>query len=404
MTPNPGYRGVLRVPGMPAIFLAHTVSMLGTVAAQVALSILVFERTGSPLLSALVLVCSFLPYALGGILLSSIADRFPARRVLVGCDLLSGLWIGVMLIPGLPVAALLGLLLATGIIAPVFAGARAASLAQLLPGDLFPIGRSLLRAISQVTVLTGFALGAVAVAAIGPTRLLALDVVSFVASAVLIGVGTPYTPAGERRRNTVRDSWDGLRYLFTTKRLRRLILLTWVAPAFSSVPDGLAVAYTAQAGTVAAAAGALFTGYATGTVLGEFVAARFPPSTRRRLVVPLLLMTQLPAIAFFFTPSIPVAAVLLAVSGAGYAFNQGVDPLILQAVDPSYRGRLFTVQTSGLMAIQGVSIALAGVVGTFLAPNLTIAAAGILGTATTLLIARQALERTTRGAVTSRPG
>lgn len=43
------------------------------------------------------------------------------------------------------------------------------------------------------------------------------------------------------------------------------------------------------------------------------------------------------------------------------------------------------------MAIQGVSIALAGVVGSFLAPNLTIAAAGILGTTTTLLIARQAL-------------
>jgi hypothetical protein len=43
------------------------------------------------------------------------------------------------------------------------------------------------------------------------------------------------------------------------------------------------------------------------------------------------------------------------------------------------------------MAIQGVSIALAGVVGSFLAPNLTIAAAGILGTATTVLIARQAL-------------
>lgn len=104
------------------------------------------------------------------------------------------------------------------------------------------------------------------------------------------------------------------------------------------------------------------------------------------------------------TPNVPIAAVLLAIAGAGYAFNQGIDPLILQAVDPSYRGRLFTVQTSGLMAIQGVSIALAGVVGTFLAPNLTIAAAGVLGTAATLLIARQALDRTTKGAVTSRPG
>jgi MFS family permease len=381
---------------MRNVSLAHAVSMLGTVAAQVALSILVFERTGSPLLSALVLACSFLPYALGGVLLSSLADRFPARRVLVVCDLLSAACIAVMLIPGVPVGALLGLLVLTGIIAPIFAGARAAGLAQLLPPDLFPIGRSLLRAISQVTVLTGFALGAVAVAAIGPTWLLGLDVVSFVGSAVLIGVGTPYTPAGDRSRNAISDSWNGLRYLFTTSRLRNLIMLTWVAPAFSSVPDGLAVAYTAHVGTVAAAAGALFTGYSAGTVLGELVAARFTPSTRRRLVVPLLLATQLPAIAFFTEPAIPIAAVLLAISGAGYAFNQGVDPLILAEVDPAYRGRLFTVQTSGLMAIQGVSIALAGVVGTFLAPNLTIATAGILGTAITLLLARQALTKEPR--------
>jgi len=112
---------------------------------------------------------------------------------------------------------------------------------------------------------------------------------------------------------------------------------------------------------------------------------------RRRLVVPFLLVTQLPAIAFLTVPPIPVAALLLAISGTGYAFNQGVDPLILQHTDPSYRGRLFTVQTSGLMAIQGVSIALGGVVGSFLAPSLTIALAGVLGTTITLLIARQAL-------------
>ncbi|WP_238156954.1 MFS transporter [Kribbella sp. VKM Ac-2571] len=385
------YRAVLSLPGLPAVYAAHTVSMLGTVAAQVALSILIFERTGSPLLSALVLACSFLPYAVSGVLFSSIADRFPARRVLVACDVVSAAAIGLMLIPGMPVGGLLGLLLVTGIVAPIFAGARAASLAQLLPADLFPVGRSLLRAISQVAVLTGFALGGIAVAMVGANWLLALDAVSFVASAVLIATGTPYTPPGERTSNTVRDSWSGLQLLFANAKLRNLILLTWVAPAFSSVPDGLAVAYTAQVGVAAAAAGALFTGYAVGSVLGELVVARFTPSARRRLVVPFLLTSQLPAIAFLTAPPIPVAAVLLAISGTGYAFNQGIDPLILQHAEPSYRGRLFTVQTSGLMAIQGVSIALGGVVGSFVAPNLTMAAAGILGTTITLLIARQAL-------------
>ncbi|MFI5731399.1 MFS transporter [Kribbella sp. NPDC051587] len=385
------YRRVLGIPGLRNVFVAHAVSMLGTIAAQVALSILIFERTGSPLLSALVLACSFLPYALGGILLSSVADRFPARRVLVVCDVLSAVCIGLMLIPGLPVGALLGLLLATGVIAPIFAGARAASLAHLLPVELFPVGRSLLRAISQLTVLTGFALGAAAVAAVGAPWLLAVDVLTFLVSALLIGLGTPYSPAGERSRSTVRDSWTGLRHLFTHPRLRPLILLTWVTPAFSSVPDGLAVAYSAQTGAAPAAAGALFTGYAAGTVLGELVVARFTPSTRRRLVVPLLLATQVPAIAFLATPSVPVAAVLLAVAGSGFAFNQAIDPMILDAADPAYRGRLFTVQTSGLMAIQGVSIALAGVVGTLIRPSLTIALGGVLGTAVVLGIARQAL-------------
>ncbi|WP_344221012.1 MFS transporter [Kribbella sancticallisti] len=388
-----GYRSVLRVPGLRAVFIAHAVSMIGTVAAQVALSILVFERTGSPLLSALVLVCSFLPYAVGGIALSSISDRFPARRVLVCCDLISAACIALMLIPGLGVGALLGLLLLTGIVAPIFAGARAASLAQLLDAELFPIGRSLLRAIGQVTVLTGFALGAVAVAAIGPAWLLSLDVATFLASAALIGFGTPYTPATGTTGSTVRESISGLKYLLGNVRLRRLILLSWVVPAFSSMPDGLAVAYTTETGAAATAAGALFTGYSVGTVLGEIAAARLKPSTRRRLVIPLILLSQLPAIAFVATPGIAVAAVLLAISGSGYAFNQGIDPLILGAADPAYRGRLFTVQTSGLMAIQGVSIALAGALGTFIRPGLTITLAGVVGTVVTLVLARRALTR-----------
>jgi hypothetical protein len=315
--------------------------------------------------------------------------------VLVCCDLISATTIAAMLIPGMPVAGLLGLLLVTGSVAPIFAGARAASLAHLLDADLFPTGRSLLRAISQLTLLAGFALGAIAVAAIGPTWLLGLDAASFAASAALIGLGTPSTPrTAAPTRSTVRESLAGLGYIFGNTRLRRLILLSWVVPAFSSMPDGLAVAYTAQTGVAASLAGALFTGYAAGSIFGELVATRLAPTTRRRLVIPLILLTQLPAIAFVTEPSIPLAAILLAISGSGYAFNQGIDPLILAAADPAYRGRLFTVQTSGLMAIQGIGIALAGLLGTLVRPNLAICLGGVVGTAATMLLARRALPAT----------
>ncbi|MFI8993301.1 MFS transporter [Streptomyces sp. NPDC053542] len=387
-----GMGAVLRVPGMPAVFAAHAVSMAGTLAAEVALSILIFQRTSSAFLSALVLVCSFLPYAVGGTVLSSLADRFPPRRVLVCCDLLSAACIAAMLVPGLPVLALLGLLLVTGVIAPLFQGARAASLTHLLDADLFPVGRSLLRTISQTAVVSGFALGSVLVAAVGPLWLLAGDAASFLLSAALIGWGTRATPAadpdGERTvRSVVRASADGLRHLRDNPPLRRLILLTWAVPGFAAVGDGLAVAYTAQAGAPVTAAGVLFTGYAAGTVLGELMVARFRPETRGSLVLPLVLLSQLPLALFAFGPPLPLAAALLLLSGAGFACNQGIDLLILRTSEPAMRGRLFTVQTSGLMTVQGVVIAASGALGSHARPGLVIAAFGVAGAATVLWLA-----------------
>ncbi|MFF0812411.1 MFS transporter [Streptomyces albogriseolus] len=390
-TPAPGYRAVLRAPGMRAVFAAHAVSMAGKLAAEVALSILVHQRTGSPLLSSLVLVCAFAPHAVGGTALSALADRFPPRRVLAGCDLLAAGCVAAMLLPGLPVAALLLLLLGTGLVAPVAQGARAAILTQLLDDGLFPVGRSLLRTISQTAVVTGFALGGVLVAAVGPYRTLAADALSLLVSAALAGLCTPATPAlaPDGRRSpagVLADSADGLRRLFADRTVRRLVLLTWAVPGFSAVGDGLAVAYTAQAGAPATAAGALFTGYAAGTVLGETAVARLAPARRRRLVVPLLVCSQAPLAVFLLGPPVPAAVALLALSGAGFACNQGIDPLILAATEPACRGRLFTVQTSGMMTVQGAAIALSGAAGTVVAPGLVIGASGVAGTAVVVIL------------------
>ncbi|MEV5169467.1 hypothetical protein AB0K66_33245 [Streptomyces werraensis] len=151
-------------------------------------------------------------------------------------------------------------------------------------------------------------------------------------------------------------------------------------PGFSAVGDGPAVAYTAQAGAPATAAGALFTGYAAGTVLGETAVARLSPARRRRLVVPLPVCSQAPPAAFLLGPPVPAAVALLALSGAGFACNQGIDPLILAATEPAYRGRLFTVQTSGMTTAQGVATALSGAAGTVAAPGLVIGVSGVVGT------------------------
>ena len=116
------YLDVLGQSEFRALFLANIVSMLGNVVAEVALTVLVYEQTRSPALAASVMALSFLPYLLGGALLGAAADRLPARGALVTGDVLSAVLVGAMVIPGMPVAALLGLVFANGLLAPVYQG------------------------------------------------------------------------------------------------------------------------------------------------------------------------------------------------------------------------------------------------------------------------------------------
>ena len=140
------YGALFGVGEFRSLFAAHVVSMLGTVAAEVALTVLVYERTGSTVLSAATFTVAFLPYLVGGALLSGLAERLPVRRTLVLCDLADACLFAVMALPGLPVAVLLALSFTAGLASPVFAGARAALLPEVLgTGANYVLGRATVR-------------------------------------------------------------------------------------------------------------------------------------------------------------------------------------------------------------------------------------------------------------------
>jgi len=394
-----GYRAVLAVPEMRAVLSAHLVSMVGTVVAQLSLSVLVFQRTGSPLLSALTLALSFLPQLLSGTLLSGVADRYPARRILVACDLLAAAVSGLLAVPGMPVAALLGLVAVTGLVRPVFSGTRAASLADLLPGPLFVLGRSWLRLIAQTSMVLGFAAGGLLLSVVTPRVLLLADAGSFLLSALLLRIGTRLRPARPRAagESVLADAAAGLREVRAAGPLRRLLLLSWLVPGFSVAGEALATPYAASVGAGGHGAGALFAAAAAGTVLGELVAARLPVRLRVRLVLPTAALALAPLLGFLATPPLPVAAGLLALAGTGLAYGLGLDALLLAATPEAARGRVLTLQSAGLMVSQGLGFAAAGALGTVLAPGTAVAVAaavglvGLLSTARALLTSRDRL-------------
>ncbi|MBL0781485.1 hypothetical protein G6541_32100, partial [Streptomyces albidoflavus] len=127
------YRTVLAVPEFRALLLAQTLATCGTVVVQTTLSVLVYARTGSALLASLAFALGFTPYLFGATLLSAVADRCPARDVLVVCQALSCAVAAAMALPGLPVPVLLALVLVLGVAAPVFQGARAAACPTCCP-------------------------------------------------------------------------------------------------------------------------------------------------------------------------------------------------------------------------------------------------------------------------------
>ncbi|WP_420035592.1 MFS transporter [Streptomyces sp. cg28] len=380
--PAGGYLRLFRVPEFRAVFLAHAASLFGVVVAEISLSVLVYRLSGSPLLSALTFAVGFLPYAVGGTLLAGIADRWAPRRVLVGCDLLCAACAALMALPVTPVAALLALRCIVALVSPVFNGTRMATLTDVLgDGDLFVLGRSLLRIVSQSSVLGGLALGGVLLTVVSPRGALVITVATFLCSAALLRFGTRRRPARPAGRDALlRSSLSGVRSLFADRRIRTLLLLLWTPPMFAVVPEVLAAAYADEIGVGTAAVGLLMCAMAVGTVSGELAAGSLlTPAARSRIALPLVCVTLLPLIGYAAGPGLVPTLLILLLAGAGFAYTLGVDRWFVDAVPEELRGRAMTLHSAGLMTVQGVGAALGGAAAEELGAGPTVAGAGVLG-------------------------
>lgn len=392
MTSGQGYRAVFRVREFRFVFAAHVFSLLGGVVSHVALPVLVYEQTASPLMSALTFGLGFMPQALGGALLAPVAERRRARPVLIGCDLVCAASVAAMTVPGTPLVVLLALRAVTAFVQPLFGGVRAAGLGEFLKGDAFVLGRSLIRISAQGAQIAGFAATGLVLLVLSPRGALLLTVAGFLVSAALLRIGTADRPAAVRtasvrgRRAAVRGAAPaaerrGTRALFADRRIRALLALNWLPPAFVVVPEGLAAPYSAEIGAGPAGVGLLLAAMPVGGVVAELaVGALLKPSARERLVLPLACCLLLPFLLFAWRPGLPLAPAALLLAGTGVAYTLGLDRWFFDAVPEELRARAMTVLTAGLMSVQGLGMAAGGVAAEFVPPHLAIVAAGAVGT------------------------
>lgn len=380
------YRALFADSEFRSLWLAQAISLTGDQLARVALASMVYKDTGSPFVTALVYALTYLPWLIGGPLLSGLADRYPRRMVMVTCQLISAALVGLMAIPGVPLVVLASLLFVVILVESPFLAARASLLVDVLPDDRYILASAINQLTVQGSQVIGFALGGALVLLLEPSGALLLDAVSFLVAAALVRFRVSNRPvAGDSAE--LGGSWErmrtGARVVFGDPRLRGLVLLAWLA-TFWVVPEALAAPYGRGE---PAAVGLLLAAQPAGSALGGLWLTRMVrPSTRLELMGPLAVVSCVPLLFFAASPPLPLAVVLLVISGIGTTYNLPANAAFMQALPAQRRGQAFGLVSAGLVAGQGIGITVAGAVAEVVSPGLVITVAGALGLAAALAL------------------
>jgi predicted MFS family arabinose efflux permease len=212
---------------------------------------------------------------------------------------------------------------------------------------------------------------------------------SFAFSAATARFGVADHPnTGERAQaSLLRDSLRGARTVLSHPELRRLLLVGWLAPMFAVAPEALAAPYVAGGHGSPALVGWWLVALPAGIIAGDVAGVRFfSARTQRRLVAPAAAASFLPYLAFAARPAIPVAIALLALSGFCCLYALGLDARVRDAAPDHLFARAMTINTAGLMTLQGLGFALGGAIAQLTSPAAAIAIAGAGGLASVVVL------------------
>jgi MFS family permease len=375
---------VFAVGEFRALWFAQILSVAGDQLARVALTLLVFDRTGSPLLAAVTYAAGLIPLALGGVMLSGLADRLPRREVMICCDLSRAALVGLMTLPGAPIAALIGLLFLLTLISAPFGSARAALYRDILTGDRYVAGIAITLTAVQFVQVLGFAVSGAVVAFFGVRTSLLADAVTFIVSGAIIRIWVQARPparAGPQPGAGVRPGrFTAVRLAFTDPALRTPMLFAWLV-AFYYVPEGVSAPLARSLGGGAIAVGLILASQAFGATVGALAFSRLvSPARRVRWMGPLAITACGILIAFLFRPPLPIALAILTVSGIFDCYQLAANALFVTAAPARHRSGAFGVAQAGMSLGQGAAMILAGAAAQTHSPSSVIAAAGAIGT------------------------
>jgi MFS family permease len=394
--------------GFALLFWATAGSAIGTYLAALALSVDIFDRTGSGAWLAALLIADFLPIVVIGITLGPLVDRLSRRRLMILSDLVRAATFAAL--PFVERPGLIVLLAAVnGIATGFFRPAAWAGFPNLVGEEDREQATSLLSTVEHVAWMVGPVLAGALLAIQGTDVAYWFNAATFLLSALLVA----RIPAASLRSDDpiTKGHWEDLRAglgLVFHSRPLLTVLVAWNVSAFATALVNVAevplVKDELDGGNIGL--GLLVGATGLGLVVGSFFAA----SALQRLGMRSLYAGSLLVMAVGFgiasaSPTVAVAAVLAAFATIGNGAAIVCNQLLVQEGAPdAMRGRALAVLMSTYYGVLGLAMAGGGLLVDGAGARAAWAVAGVvylLATILALVLTQSATE--TRSSESAEP-
>src|SRR3954447_6829837 len=383
-----------------AYWLAQTISLFGDRLHQVALGVLVYSVTGSPLATGLVFLAATLPNVVLGPIAGTFVDRWEHKRVMIGSDLIRA-----VLVIAIPFAAAANVVLVYPLVFAVtavslfFRPAKVAFLPRIVKDEDVMVASSATWTADTLADVLGFPIAGLFVAFLGTeARQLSLaffvDSATYVLSAVLLAtiVVAPMTrvfvaTTAGAVRTFMNQLVDGWRFMRTRAPLIQNTFISVIAQMTAGVTLALTVVYARDSLDTSVLPypqnfAAIETAIGIGNLIGGLAVGIIGARLRKGwMVVAGFIVMGAATVILGLTSNVVLALGAATIVGiANLVYIIPTQTIFIELTPIELMGRVIAIRSSLVFGAMTLAMAVAGILAESVPAGLVIAAFGVLTT------------------------
>ena len=281
------------------LWSTQSLSQLGSSITAFALTLWLYEKTGSALSTSTLTICSYAPYVIMSIFAGALTDRFDKKRTMLVCDTMAAVSTLVVFLlyrtGTLVIWHLYAVNMLSGLMNTVQQPASEVTMTLIVPKDQYQKVSGLQSLSRSVISILNPLIAAALYSFAGLELVIAVDLISFLVAFIALAafIKVPKTAKAEEE-STLKLARDGLMFLKETPLVFTLILfmsgVNFVASAFDATLPGYVIPNpkggTNVLGIVTSASGAAM-------IIGSLIVSILPKPRDRVKVVYLTMLISL---------------------------------------------------------------------------------------------------------------